>query len=345
MSPSVESISCPATTTASTKILLGHGSGGKLSAQLIDGLFLPTFGRPSEIPHDSAMLPLGGQQLAFTTDSYVVNPLFFPGGNIGDLAVNGTVNDLAMCGAKPLWLSCGFILEEGLEIEKLKSIVESMKNAADKADVQIVTGDTKVVERGKGDGLYINTSGVGVFERMPIKPENIQPGDLIIVNGDIGRHGIAIMSVREGLTFDAAIESDTQELSSLVQSLIQIEGLHCMRDVTRGGLATVLVELAEACALSFEIDETKILVSDSVRGACEFLGLDPLYVACEGRFVAFIEEAHANEALDFMKASGYQPCIAGQVQHGGKGQVVAKTPLGTRRRLDRLPGDQLPRIC
>jgi hydrogenase expression/formation protein HypE len=345
MSQSLETITCPIPFSHSQKILLGHGSGGKLTSQLIDNIFLPIFGNSSEILHDGAFLSVADQQLAFTTDSYVVNPLFFPGGNIGGLAVNGTVNDLAMCGALPVWLSCGFILEEGFEIEKLIMITKSMKQAADKVGVKIVTGDTKVVEKGKGDGLYVNTSGIGIVNSLPMKPENIQSGDVVIVNGDIGRHGTAILSVREGLAFDSVIESDTQELSSLTQALLLCGGIHCMRDVTRGGLATVLVELAAARGLTIEIDETDVPVNETVRGACELLGLDPLYVACEGRMVAFVDKAHADKVLDVMTANACQPQVIGQVVNNGKGIAVAKTFIRTKRLLDRLTGDQLPRIC
>lgn len=345
MSQSLETMTCPTPSIHSEKILLGHGSGGKLTSQLIDNIFQPIFGSPSTALHDGVTLPFGNQQLAFTTDSYVVKPLFFPGGDIGDLAVNGTINDLAMCGAFPLWLSCGFILEEGLEIEKLVSITQSMKKAADAVGISLVTGDTKVVEKGKGDGLYINTSGIGIVGDVALRPEAIEPGDVVIINGDIGRHGITILSVREGLAFDAPIESDTQELSTLTQAVLSVGGAHCMRDVTRGGLATVLVELAQARKLSIEIDETKVPVNDTVRGACELLGLDPLYVACEGRAVIFASEHHADKILETMTACGQHPQVIGRVLNDTRGSALARTFMKTKRLLDRLPGDQLPRIC
>ncbi len=339
-------ITCPLTNQTEEKVLLAHGSGGSLTAKLIDNIFLPAFGSSADVLHDGAFLKIGSQELAFTTDSYVVRPLFFPGGNIGDLAVYGTVNDLAMCGARPLYLSCAFILEEGFEIDRLKQIVCSMKSAADAAKVKLVTGDTKVIENARGDSVYINTSGVGIIEKQKMAPQNIRAGDLILVSGDIGRHGTAVMSVREGLTFESEIESDTCELSSTVQALLQeaVE-IHCLRDLTRGGLATALVELAEASGLGFDIDEGSVPVDGAVRGACEFLGLDPFYVACEGRMIAFTASGDADRALDMMKSCGQLPKIIGSVTQDHPSQVTAKTFIGTKRILDRLSGDQLPRIC
>lgn len=339
-------VTCPRPTRSSEKILLAHGSGGKLTSQLIENIFLPSFGTSSEMLHDGAFLRIGNSELAFTTDSYVVQPLFFPGGNIGDLAVNGTVNDLAMCGARPLYLSCGFILEEGFPIEDLIQITHSMKEAAKSAGIQLVTGDTKVVEKGKGDGLYINTSGIGVIEKYSINPQRIQPGDVIIVNGDIGLHGTAIMSVREGLEFESTIQSDTQELYSLVHALLHENvPIHCLRDLTRGGLTTALVELAEERQVSIEIDEDLVPVDSVVKGACEFLGLDPLYVACEGRMVAFLDQHRADECIEIMNAFGNNARIIGVVTDNHPSIVTAKTFIGTKRILDRLTGDQLPRIC
>lgn len=338
-------ITCPVTTETKEKILLGHGSGGKLTSRLIEELFLYEFGSPEGIMHDSACLSLEGANLAFTTDSYVVNPLIFPGGDIGSLAIHGTVNDLAMSGATPLWISCGFIIEEGFSMETLRQITKSMQKAAEAAEVKIVTGDTKVVERGKGDGLYLNTSGIGVIHGKPLRPEQIEVGDILVINGDIGRHGTAILSCREGLTFETTIESDSQELSTLVKKMKRVEGLHCLRDLTRGGLATVLVELAEAIKQNIAIEETSVLVDPAVRGATEFLGLDPLYVACEGRLVAFVSPSSLDELMEIMKENGENPQIIGKVLENQRGLVTAKTCIGTDRLLDKLTGDQLPRIC
>jgi len=339
-------VTCPTISQNVDRILLAHGGGGKLTSQLIDKIFLPAFGQFSEVLHDGAFLEIGDQTLAFTTDSYVVQPLFFPGGTIGDLAVYGTINDLAMCGARPLYLSCGFILEEGFEIDSLMKITKSMKEATESLGVQLVTGDTKVIEKGKGDGVYINTSGIGVVEGESIKPQKIQSGDVVIVNGDIGRHGTAIMSVREGLAFESTIESDTQELFSTVHALLQ-EGveLHCLRDLTRGGLATALVEIAESRQVSIEIDEQSVPIATPVRGACEFLGLDPFYVACEGRMVAFVDPKSADKALEIMRSFGDDAQVIGTVKDHPQPFVTAKTFVGTKRLLDKLTGDQLPRIC
>ncbi len=339
-------VSCPLPPGHGNRILLSHGSGGRMTSQLIDSLFLSAFGDCVQSELDSALLTVGEQKLAFTTDSYVVHPLFFPGGNIGDLAVNGTVNDLAVSGARPLYLSCGFILEEGLDKNLLLQIARSMREAADSAAVKLVTGDTKVVEKGKGDGVYINTSGIGVVERVGIEPRSIQSGDAIIVSGDIGRHGTAIMSVREGFTFESTIESDTQELSSLVTALIEAGvAIHCLRDLTRGGLATVLAELAKTRGLTFAIDEEAVPINDVVRGACEFLGLDPLYVACEGRLVAFVPPKSKEQALTIMRQYNDSAETIGTVVESSEPIVTAKTFLGTRRILNQLVGDQLPRIC
>jgi len=340
------SISCPVPMKNQDKILLAHGSGGKFTSELIESLFLPAFGRSGEMLHDGAFLSIGGQELAFTTDSYVVQPLFFPGGNIGDLAVYGTINDLAMCGARPLYLSCGFILEEGFSLDSLQRIAAGMKRAADSVGAKLTAGDTKVVERGKGDGLYINTSGIGIIETEPATPRKIQPGDHILISGDIGRHGVAIMSTREGLVFDSEIESDAAELFSLVHALQQ-NGvkIHCLRDLTRGGLATALIELAETRGAALNIDERRIPIHDTVRGACEFLGLDPLYVACEGRMVLIVPPDHAEQALNIMKDYGAAAQSIGQVADLQTPRVTATTFIGTRRVLDLLSGDQLPRIC
>jgi hydrogenase expression/formation protein HypE len=292
---------------------------------------------------------VNGVRLAFTTDSYVVNPLIFPGGDIGTLAINGTVNDLAMAGARPLYLSAGFIVEEGLGMETLARVARSMRAAADGAGVHIVTGDTKVVDRGKGDGLFINTSGLGVVEaRDPIAPNRVQPGDVVLVSGDLGRHGIAVMAAREGLEFETTLESDTAPLASLVLALIHAGvDIHCLRDLTRGGMASALNEIAEAAGASIEIDERCVPVRDDVRGACELLGFDPLYVANEGRFVAFVPQRDAERAVEILqaRAHGAGAAVIGRVIGVGDPTVVVRSLLNTRRVLDMLSGEQLPRIC
>lgn len=294
---------CPIPLQQYPHILMAHGGGGRLMQQLIQ-MFLTAFGTADAIGHDAATLGLKGNKIAFTTDSYVVKPLFFPGGDIGSLAVNGTVNDLAMAGARPLYLSVGFILEEGLSIETLWQVALSIQQAAETAKVKIVTGDTKVVDRGKGDGIFINTTGIGIIEHSQIiAPQSVQPGDLILLNGDLARHGIAIMAVREGLEFETTIESDSAALAEEVLELIaaNIE-IHCLRDLTRGGLASVLNEIAVAAKVGIEIDESLIPVREDVQGACEILGFDPLYVANEGRFVAFIPQKYGDRALEIMRS-------------------------------------------
>jgi hydrogenase expression/formation protein HypE len=347
---SINELTCPVPINASSFISLAHGGGGKLSHQLIEQIFKPAFENSElEVQHDGAVFDVPFERLAFTTDSYIVNPLIFPGGNIGTLAVNGTVNDLAMCGAKPLYLSVGFILEEGLPMETLWTVIQAMKYSADMAGIHIVTGDTKVVDKGKGDGIFINTSGIGKIEHgFTIHPNSIQPGDVILLNGDIGRHGIAIMAARESLGFQSQIESDCAPVSNLVQNLIDADiEIHCMRDLTRGGLATALIEIAETCKLSININEVEIAVREDVKGACEILGLDPMYVANEGRFVAFIQADQANRALEIMQNDplGNQAKIIGTVNETPKEKVVLNTKLGTSRMLDMLSGEQLPRIC
>jgi hydrogenase expression/formation protein HypE len=299
--------------------------------------------------HDGAVIELNGIKLAFTTDSYVVRPIFFPGGDIGDLAVNGTVNDLAMCGAQPLYLSAGFILEEGLPMESLWRVVRSMRRAAAAAGVQLVTGDTKVVDKGKGDGIFINTAGIGVVEHnLTISPKAVRPGDAVLLNGDIGRHGIAIMAVREGLEFESAIESDTAPLNGIVSDLIKagVE-IHCLRDITRGGIASTFNEIAAASGVNIAMDEAAIPVREDVRGACEILGFDPLYVANEGRFAAFVAAKDAARALAVFRAHplGKDAAIIGTVTAAPAGLVTMKSRIGATRIVDMLSGEQLPRIC
>jgi len=342
---------CPVPLSHRTEVTVGHGGGGRLTQELIEGVFRPVFANPGlDAQHDGALLHFpGGGRLAFTTDSHVVSPLFFPGGDIGHLAVNGTVNDLAMCGARPLWLSAGFIIEEGFTIATLQKIVASMQAAACAVGVTIVTGDTKVVERGKGDGLYVTTSGVGVIETpLTVAPSSIRAGDAIILSGDVGRHGMAIMATRAGLTFESEIQSDCAPLVAPVQALLQAGlEIHCLRDLTRGGLATSLVELAESSKLAIAIDAAKVPVSEIVQGACEILGLDPLYVANEGRFVCILPEAQAGQALEILNhtAPGGAPVIIGTVKAGPAGQVTQRSVIGSERIVDRLSGEQLPRIC
>jgi hydrogenase expression/formation protein HypE len=343
-------LECPVPISERSEITIGHGGGGRLTEELLDKIFRPAFSNPAlDCRHDGALLRTGGERLAFTTDSHVVSPLFFPGGDIGKVAVFGTVNDLAMCGARPLWLSAAFILEEGLPIEVLRRVVASMKAAGDQAGVSIVTGDTKVVERGKGDGLYVTTAGVGlVDEGVSIAPARIEAGDVVILSGDIGRHGMAVMAVREGMAFEGAIESDCAPLVEPVAALLaEYLEVHCMRDLTRGGLATALIELAETRGLEIAVDERSIPVTEEVRGACEILGLDPLYVANEGRFICFVPESSALAALAVLarSAPGGPPAIIGRVRDSASGEVMLRRLVGAERILSRLSGEQLPRIC
>jgi hydrogenase expression/formation protein HypE len=341
---------CPLPLTTYRQIQMAHGGGGRLTQQLIEQVFLPAFGvHEAQALHDATVVTCASDRLAFTTDSYVVQPLFFPGGDIGQLAVNGTVNDLAMSGAEPLYLSAGFILEEGLEIETLWRVVQSMRSAADRAGVKIITGDTKVVEHGKGDGLYINTAGVGFLApAVRIAPACVQPGDAVVINGDIGRHGMAIMAVREGLAFESDIHSDTMPLNSAVQRLIAAGiDIHCLRDLTRGGLASALNEIAQAAGWHIRIDEACIPVREDVAAACELLGFDPLYVANEGRFVAFVPHGEAQRAIDILKTdvAGTGACWIGTVTRDASPLVTLKNSIGASRIVDMISGEQLPRIC
>ena len=343
---------CPIPITDYPAVLLAHGGGGKLTHQLIEKMMLPAFGNPElDARHDGAVFSLPqGSRLAFTTDAYVVRPLFFPGGDIGSLAVHGTVNDLAMCGARPLALSAAFIVEEGLPMETLWQVVQSMSAAARQAGASIVTGDTKVVDRGKADGLFITTAGVGVVEHdVRIAPQSVRPGDAVLISGDIGRHGMAIMAVREGLEFESAIESDSAPLAGPVLSLLDagVE-VHCLRDLTRGGLASALKEIAEAAQAGIAVEEARIPVRGDVQAACEILGFDPLYVANEGRFVAFVAPQDAPRALDILRAhplsAGAQ--VIGSVDGAGRpGAVTMKSRIGATRIVVMLSGEQLPRIC
>lgn len=343
-------LTCPIPIQQYPAVVMAHGGGGRLMHQLIEKMFIATFGDGAlTARHDSARLELPASRLAFTTDSYVVRPLFFPGGDIGKLAVYGTVNDLAMSGARPLYLSLGMILEEGLPMETLWQVVLSIHEAAQATGVQIVTGDTKVVDRGKGDGVFLNTSGVGVIEHdLLIAPRSVRAGDAVILSGDVGRHGIAVMAVREGLEFESAIESDCAPLAEPVLALIRagIE-VHCLRDLTRGGLASAVVEIAEAAGVGIQLEESRIPVREDVRGACEILGFDPLYVANEGRFVAFVPPSQAEQAVEVLRAfeisAGAQ--IVGEVTDSPKGTVVLRSVIGTSRVVDMLSGEQLPRIC
>ncbi len=345
------SLVCPVPLGRPQEIQLAHGGGGRFTQDLIDRIFLPAFGGGAlGARHDGAVFaPPAGAKLAFTTDSHVVSPLFFRGGDIGALAVHGTANDLAMCGARPRWLSVGFVLEEGLPIATLERVVASMAVAARAAGVEIVTGDTKVVERGKGDGLYVNTAGIGVVEsRAQVAPAAVRAGDAILLSGDIGRHGMAILAEREGLAFESPIESDSALLWPAVEALL-LGGIdvHCLRDLTRGGLATAVIEIAEAAGLEAHLDETAIPVSEPVCGACEILGLDPLYVANEARFIAVVAAADAGRALEILKltALGGPPALIGEVRAASRGRTVLRSTIGVERILDRLSGEQLPRIC
>ena len=338
-----------------TTINMAHGSGGKKMRDLIEDVFLAAFHNPLLAPlEDQAVMNLAdlaknGDRLAFTTDSYVVNPLFFPGGNIGSLAVNGTVNDLAMCGAKPLYLSCGMVLEEGLSVDILRQVAATMRKMADAAGVSIVTGDTKVVERGAADKLFINTSGVGVIPAgVNISAKRAQPGDKVIINGYLGDHGCAILLARNELAIETDVKTDCQPLHDLVKTMLAAcPDIHCLRDATRGGLATVLNEFAESSNVSIRINETDLPIRENVKGACELLGLDPLYLANEGKLVAIVPSDFAEKLVEAIRGheAGREAAIIGEVVDSPEGVVVMNTSFGGSRIVDLLVGEQLPRIC
>jgi len=346
----VAELSCPTPLPAKDKVLLGHGSGGKLSAELIRNVFLPVLNNPTLARlDDQAIVNINGQRLAITTDSFVVKPLFFPGGDIGSLAVHGTVNDLAMGGATPLYLSAAFIIEEGFSIEQLCRIVDSMHRAATEAGVQVVTGDTKVVEKGKGDGLFINTTGIGIVPDGPeLSANRARPGDKVLLSGSIGEHGIAILAQREGLEFETTIQSDSAALHTLVAGMLKATPeIRCMRDPTRGGVSSTLNEIAQQSQVGIELEERSIPVREQVRGACEMLGLDPLYVANEGKLIAIVAPEAAEAVVQTMRGHplGSEARIIGTVKTANPGLVTMRTAFGTTRIVDMLAGDQLPRIC
>jgi hydrogenase expression/formation protein HypE len=344
-------LQCPIPISDYPEVQLGHGGGGRLSQMLVERLFVPAFRNPAlEELHDGAVLETPGGRLAFSTDSYVVRPLFFPGGDIGSLAVYGTVNDLAMCGASPLALSAGLILEEGLAMEALWRVVGSMRDAAARVGVSIVTGDTKVVDRGKGDGVFINVSGVGLVRTgADISPRRAQPGDVVLLSGEIAVHGVAIMSVREGIEFGTVLESDSAPLHDLIAGLLDAAGtaVHVLRDPTRGGVASALCEIAKAAGAGIHLEEGRIPVGEAVRGACEILGLDPLYVANEGKCLAIVAPDSAERALAAMRdhALGRDAVIVGKVVAEHPGKVVLRSRIGGSRLVEMLSGEQLPRIC
>jgi hydrogenase expression/formation protein HypE len=344
-------LQCPIPLSDYPTVTLAHGGGGRLTHMLIERMFVPAFRNPAlETLHDGAILPAPAGRLAFTTDSFVVSPLFFPGGDIGSLAIHGTVNDLAMCGAAPLALSAGCILEEGLPMDVLWRVVQAMSAAARGAGVSVATGDTKVVDRGKGDGIFITTSGIGVIaEGVHISPLRAQAGDVVLINGEIAMHGIAIMSVREGLQFETELQSDSAALNGLVANLTAVLGerVHVLRDPTRGGVATTLNEIAAQAGVGIRLDERSIPVGDAVRGACEILGLDPLYVANEGKCLAIVAKDAADEALAVLRRHplGAQAAIIGEVTADHPRKVTLRSRIGGLRVVDMMSGEQLPRIC
>lgn len=344
------STGCPLPFTGHREIVLAHGSGGRMSRELIENMVQPEFRNKALDPlHDGAVVPVGESRVAFTTDSYVVDPIFFPGGDMGALAVHGTVNDLAMCGAIPLHLSVAFILEEGFAIEDFQRILRSMREAADAAGVALVTGDTKVVDRGKADRIFINTAGIGIVPSgVEIDPRRARPGDRILLSGTIAEHGMAILSVREGLEFETTIESDTAPLNGLVRAILRaVPDVHVLRDPTRGGLSAALCEIAQGSGVGIRIDEAAIPLREDVRAACELLGLDPLHVANEGKLVAFLPEADAGSALSAVRGhpQGRDAAIIGRVTTETPGRVLLRTRVGGSRVVDTPAGEQLPRIC
>jgi len=347
----VESLlSCPLPIAHEDVVQLAHGGGGTLTARLIERLILPVFRNPYlDALGDGAVVPFGEERLAFSTDSFVVKPLFFPGGDIGSLAVHGTVNDLAMCGAEPLFLSAGLVLEEGFPMRDLERLLQSMAAACERVGVPLVTGDTKVVDRGKGDGVFINTSGVGrVRPGVYLAPNRVEQGDAVLVSGPIGDHGIAVMAAREGIDFEIALESDSAPVIGAVRALLDaVPGTRVLRDPTRGGLATALAEIALSAKAGIQIEETAIPVRENVLGACELLGFDPLYVACEGRFIAIVPGELAARALEAIRSlpEGTGARTIGTVVAEDPGHLVLKTRVGSHRLLSRLSGEQLPRIC
>ena len=350
MTPRIEELSsCPIPISEYPEVTMAHGGGGTLMHDLINRMMLSVFTAPGLLTrHDGAVLAPPPGRLAFTTDSHVITPIFFPGGDIGALSVYGTVNDLAMCGAKPLWLSAGFILEEGFPMKDLWRVVSSMADAANMAGVSIVTGDTKVVDRGKGDGIYINTAGIGIVpEGVDVGPHRIVQGDAVILSGDIGRHGISIMAVREGMDLRVPVESDLAPLHHLSKALLDVGlDVHCMRDLTRGGLASGLNEMAFASDTSIHIVEDLVPVREDVTGACELLGFDPLYVANEGRFALVLPEEQADTALEILRERDCeQACLIGEVRPLDIAPVIMRSTIGSERIVDMLSGEQLPRIC
>ena len=344
-----EGYTCPVPIRPTDTVILGHGSGGTLSRDLLNRLFLPELGKAApRALDDSAVVTIDGQRYALTTDSHVVSPLFFPGGDIGRLAICGTVNDLAMVGGMPVALTCGFVLEEGLSFELLQRVVASMKEAAQEAGVFIAAGDTKVVQKGSADQLFINTSGMGKIPvGVNISGANAREGDIVIVSGTIGDHGIAVLSAREGLGFETTLESDVAPLNHLIQAMIGAGEIHVLRDPTRGGLATSLVEISEQSNVMIELSEQALPFKPAVKAACEMLGFDPLYVANEGKLVAFVKESDAQTVLNLMKKTKYgeNATVIGKVIGAGKSQVRLKTAIGGTRLVDMLPGEMLPRIC
>ncbi|MGB2867590.1 MAG: hydrogenase expression/formation protein HypE [Bacteroidota bacterium] len=343
-----EGLSCPVPLTEYKQVLLAHGGGGKLSKDLTEQVFFPQFKNSFLAPlHDGAAVFIDGAHLAFSTDSYVVDPLFFPGGDIGSLAINGTINDLAMCGAQAQYLSIAFIVEEGFPMDDLRRVVASASTAARNSLVQLVTGDTKVVDRGKCDKMFINTSGIGVIAPgVHINPKRARIGDVVLISGRIAEHGIAVMSVREG--FETKLQSDTAPLCGLVEIMLEVTNdIHVLRDPTRGGVATSLNEIAMAAHIGVEIDEQAIPVNEEAKDACEILGFDPLYVANEGKLIAFVPAVHAEPMIEAMRAHplGRNAAIIGSVTDTHRGLVVMKTTVGGTRVVDLLSGEQLPRIC